>query len=96
MARILPQVLWSYRTTQKTSTGETLFELAFGAEALAPVEVGSPSFRLQNFNTDDSIEGMQTNLELLDEVWAKAFSKMELYKEKTKDFFGKRVRIRAF
>ncbi|XP_017221564.1 uncharacterized protein LOC135148512 [Daucus carota subsp. sativus] len=92
----LPQVLCSYRTTQKTSTGETPFKLAFGAEALAPVEIGSPSFRLQNFNINDSIEGMRTNLELLDEVRAEAVQKMELYKEKTRDFFGKRVRMRAF
>ena len=92
----LPQVLWSYRTTQKTSTGETPFKLAFGAEALAPVEVGSPSFCLQSFNIDDSIEGMRTSLELLDEVRAEAFRKMELYKKKTRNFFGKRVRMRAF
>ena len=35
-------------------------------------------------------------MELLDEVRADAVQKMELYKEKTRDFFGKRVRMRAF
>ena len=35
----LPEVLWAYRTTQKSATRETPFALAFGTEAVAPVEV---------------------------------------------------------
>ncbi|XP_019242378.1 PREDICTED: uncharacterized protein LOC109222474 [Nicotiana attenuata] len=42
---ILPQVLWAYRTTSRSSTGETLFSLVYGAEALIPVEVGELSLR---------------------------------------------------
>ncbi|KAL5575765.1 hypothetical protein UlMin_017464 [Ulmus minor] len=34
----LPGVLWAYRTTAKTSTGETPFSLAYGSEAVIPVE----------------------------------------------------------
>ncbi|CAL9000431.1 unnamed protein product, partial [Prunus brigantina] len=30
---LLPEVLWSYRTTFRTSTGETPFSLSFGTEA---------------------------------------------------------------
>ena len=33
----LPEVLWAYRTTQKSATQETPFALAFGTEAEAPV-----------------------------------------------------------
>ena len=35
----LPHVLWAYRTTARTSTGETLFSMAYGVEAMVPVEV---------------------------------------------------------
>ena len=35
----LPEVLWAYRTTQKSATWETPFALAFGSKAVAPVEV---------------------------------------------------------
>ena len=35
----LPEVLWVYRTTQKSATRETPFALAFGTEAVALVEV---------------------------------------------------------
>ena len=42
----LPEVLWAYRTTRKSATQETLFVLAFGTEAVAPVEVGLKSPRI--------------------------------------------------
>nr|XP_016502826.1 PREDICTED: uncharacterized protein LOC107820972 [Nicotiana tabacum] len=42
---LLPGVLWAYRTTGKTSTGETPFSLVYGAKALIPVEIGEPSMR---------------------------------------------------
>ena len=35
----LPGVLWAYRTTVRTPTGETPFKLAYGSEAIIPVEV---------------------------------------------------------
>ena len=41
----LPRVLWAYRTTKRTATGETPFAMAFGVEAVIPVEVGLPSLR---------------------------------------------------
>jgi len=32
----LPGVLWTYRTTVRTPTGETPFKLAYGSEAVVP------------------------------------------------------------
>ncbi|XP_070034509.1 uncharacterized protein [Nicotiana tomentosiformis] len=42
---ILPEVLWAYRMTSKSSIGATPFSLVYGAEALIEVEVGEPSIR---------------------------------------------------
>ena len=42
----LSEVLWAYRTTHKTSIGETPFALTFGTEAIVPVEIGMPSLEL--------------------------------------------------
>ena len=39
----LPKVLWAYRTTSRTSIGETPFSLAYEVEAMILVEVGIPS-----------------------------------------------------
>ena len=41
----LPNVLWAYRTTARTPTGETPFKLTYGTEAVIPVEVGVTSTR---------------------------------------------------
>ena len=41
----LPNVLWAYRTTARTPTGETPFRLTYGIEAVILVEVGVTSIR---------------------------------------------------
>ncbi|KAL5547018.1 hypothetical protein UlMin_006705 [Ulmus minor] len=46
----LPQVLWAYRTTSRTATGETPFSMTYGTEAVIPVEIGEPSFRTAQFD----------------------------------------------
>ncbi|XP_074337410.1 uncharacterized protein LOC141674598 [Apium graveolens] len=92
----LPKVLWSYRTTSRTGTGETPFKLAYGTEARLPVETRSPSHRLVNFDEVSNIEGFRTNLELLDEVRDRAVEKMKNYKEKTKLYFAKKAKIREY
>ena len=37
----LPEVLWAYKTTTRTPTRETPFVLAYGYEAMVPVEIGA-------------------------------------------------------
>ena len=39
----LPSILWTYRTTIRKSTNETPFALAFGVEAVIPLEIGMPT-----------------------------------------------------
>nr|XP_017250520.1 PREDICTED: uncharacterized protein LOC108221132 [Daucus carota subsp. sativus] len=92
----LPHVLWSYRTSPRTSTGETPFKLAYGTEAMLPIEVGSPSHRAINFDEIANEEGLRVNLDLVDEVRDQAIARMEKYKEKTRDHFSKKSRVRNF
>ncbi|XP_025638073.2 uncharacterized protein [Arachis hypogaea] len=42
----LASVLWSYRTTEQSSTRETPFRLTYGVDAMIPVEIGDPSPQL--------------------------------------------------
>nr|XP_009767343.1 PREDICTED: uncharacterized protein LOC104218522 [Nicotiana sylvestris] len=42
----LPFALLGYRTTVRTSTGETLYLLVYGTEAVIPAEVQIPSLRI--------------------------------------------------
>lgn len=63
----LPNVLWSYRTTTKTSKGETPFSLAFGVEAMIPVELIIPSFRITTYNEEENQIVLRRELDLVEE-----------------------------
>ncbi|XP_070012978.1 uncharacterized protein [Nicotiana sylvestris] len=63
---LLLGVLWIYRTTTKTSTGETSFSLVYGAEALIPVEIGEPSTRYTQVSKESNEEEIRINLGLLE------------------------------
>ncbi|MCI88072.1 hypothetical protein A2U01_0109358, partial [Trifolium medium] len=56
-------VLWSYRTTPHSTTGETPFRLMYGTEAVIPVETGASSFR-----TEIPVEGELNNKMLREEL----------------------------
>ena len=52
----LLSVLWAYRTTVRTPTGEMPFRLAYGTDAVIPAEVGLTSYRVENYNEDKNEE----------------------------------------
>ncbi|XP_016168883.1 uncharacterized protein K02A2.6-like [Arachis ipaensis] len=52
----LASVLWSYRTTEQSSTGKTSFRLTYGVDAVIPVEIGEPSPRLLLTGVEEAVE----------------------------------------
>ena len=62
-AEELPNVLWAYRTTPRRSTGETLFSLTYGVEAVILIEVSLCSARVAGF---DSIQNTDLMIKHLD------------------------------
>ena len=64
----LPGVLWAYRTTVRTPTGETPFKLAYGSEAIIPAEVHMANHRVTMYQDKDNEEQLCLNLDLIDEV----------------------------
>jgi hypothetical protein len=75
----LPDVMWLYRTTPSSATFETPYSLAFGVEAVIPIEIGSPSYRIQRYNPGFNSEGLKLHLDLLEE---KQESELLLIKQK--------------
>ncbi|XP_074323840.1 uncharacterized protein LOC141660752 [Apium graveolens] len=65
-AEELPWVLWAYRTTPRSFTGETPFRLAYGTKALFPVEVGLNSYRTEIFSIESNKVGLRANIDLLE------------------------------
>ena len=54
----LPSVLWAYRTTAITPTGEMPFRLAYRSEAVILAEVGLISYRVENYDKDKNEKAM--------------------------------------
>jgi len=42
---VLPEILWAYRCTPQSTTGESPHNLTYGTDAMLPVEVGEPTIR---------------------------------------------------
>ena len=56
---MLPFALHGYRTSTRTSTGETPYSLVYGMEAALPIEVQIPSLRIMKdagLSKDDWIQ----------------------------------------
>jgi len=64
----LLEVLWAYRCTPQSTTQETPYSLAYGVDAMIPVEIGEPSLRRHLFNTHFIEESMLTGLDLVQEL----------------------------
>ena len=89
-------VLWAYRTTCKSATEETPFAMAFGTEAVAPIEVELKSPRVEFANTEHNEEILLLNLDLLEEKREQALKRAEDYHRKTTKYYDQRVRPRSF
>ncbi|KAK3019242.1 hypothetical protein RJ639_005277 [Escallonia herrerae] len=64
----LPKVLWAYRTTPHSVTGETPFSLCYGTEAMLPVGIGVPTIRALHFSELNNDVGLRANLDLVEEA----------------------------
>ena len=51
-----PNILWAYRTTARTPTGETPFRLTYKSEAIIPAEVELTSYRVDNHDENKNDE----------------------------------------
>ena len=65
----LPEVLWAYRTTARTTTGEILFSLAYRYEDIVLVKLGAGSLRRDNFEVEQNMILHRHELDFLKEKW---------------------------
>ena len=75
----MPSILWAYRTKARMPTGETLFWLTYGSEAVIPAKVGLTSYRVHNHDKSKNDEAMQLQLDLVDEVRLMAEQRLARY-----------------
>ncbi|CAL8167598.1 unnamed protein product [Prunus armeniaca] len=91
-AELLPQVLWAYRTSHRTSTGDTPYALAFGAEAVVPVEIGMATHRVEVFQAEANDNQMNFNLDLVDERRDHAQLRNASYQQRVARYYNSRVK----
>ena len=96
LVEYLPEVLWAYRTTQKSATRETPFALAFGTKAVAPIEVGLKSPRIELATVEHNDEALRLNLDLLDEKREQGLRRTEDYQRKTARYYNQKVKPRSY
>lgn len=95
-AEELPDVLWAYRTTPRRSTGETPFALAYGMEAVIPLEIGMPTIRSESFQPDLNEEAVALELDLAEERRERALIHIAAYQQELSKKYNKAVHPRLF
>ena len=92
----LPSILWAYRMTARTPTGETAFRLTYGSEAIIPAKVGLTSYRVHNHDDSKKDEAMCLQLNLVNEIRAVAEQRLARYKDRMAKHYNSWVQCRDF
>ena len=52
------EILWSYHTTPHSTTQETPFRMVYGADAMIPVEINTPTWRREHFDETTNMDNL--------------------------------------
>ena len=92
----LSEVLWAYRTTPRRPTGETPFALAYGLEAVIPLEVGLPTIRSEVFEELNNNQVITRDLDLAEEKREATLIRVAAYQQQLSNSYNKKVHPREF
>ncbi|CAL2237128.1 unnamed protein product [Prunus armeniaca] len=76
--------------------GETPYSLAFGAEAVIPVEVGIPTHRVDHYTPRQNTDQLTLSLDLLEEHHLRAALHLTTYQQCTARYYDQHVCERNF
>ena len=95
-AEELQGVLWDYRTTPKTATGETPYSLVYGSEAIVSIEMHVRTTVSGSTSQEENHELMALSLDLSDEKREAARLRNWSYQQDDARTYYKKVRTRTF
>ena len=96
MGRRTIDLLWAYKSTRRITTGETLFLLTYGLEAVVSNKLAQPTYRVLNHNDIGIAEALREELDLIEKKIDQAYLKMAAYKQRVSQYFNKRVKHCSF
>ena len=91
----LSRVLWTYRTTPRRFTRETLFSMTYGAEAVIPLETRYPTLRTSSFTPSNNDGLLEKSLDLIEERRANAMVQLAYYQHKLMQGYDVNVKLRT-
>ncbi|KAL2252709.1 UNVERIFIED_CONTAM: Ribonuclease HI [Sesamum indicum] len=72
----LPGVLWAYRTTPRSSTGESPFCLVYGSEAIIPAEIDEETQMIAQYDPEENDQARAFDLTMIEEKRVAAYAKI--------------------
>uniref|UniRef100_A0A2N9HLB1 Integrase catalytic domain-containing protein n=1 Tax=Fagus sylvatica TaxID=28930 RepID=A0A2N9HLB1_FAGSY len=92
----LSNVLWTHRTTKRRSTGEIPYALAYGVEAVIPLEIGLSTIRTTDFDVQINEDSLRKDLYLLEERRDMTIIRLASYQQQIKREHDKNIQARVF
>lgn len=75
----------------RSLVGEIPFALAFGSEAVTPIEISLASLRTQLLQTEQAKRELRLNLDLIEERRTEASLRMATYQQRIMKYYNARV-----
>ena len=92
----LPELLWVYKTTARSTTRETPFSLAYGYEAMVQMEIGARSLTRDNYDPEQNMILQQCELDYLKEKRCDSQLRIAMYQRRTARYFNSKMKTRRF
>ncbi|XP_021825361.1 uncharacterized protein LOC110766353 [Prunus avium] len=97
----LPDALWAYRTSPRSTTGFSPYSLVYGFDAISPVEITIPTARVSAVNdlewdTKTCSEWRLFDIEALDERRVETERRTSLYHRTIAQAYNRTVKLQAF
>ena len=90
----LLQVLWTYWTIPRWSTGVTPFAMTYGAKVVIPLKASFLTLKTNSFTPDSNDELLGKNLDLIDERRENTMIQLTYYHQKLKQGYDANVKLR--
>ncbi|KAL0383199.1 UNVERIFIED_CONTAM: hypothetical protein Scaly_0607200 [Sesamum calycinum] len=88
--------LWAYRTTSRTTIGETSFCLVYGSEVIIPAEIGVETVIINLYDPLHNSTERSSDLSTIEEKRDRVYARILHYKSFMARSYNRKVKSRSF